>query len=367
MRTYLIGGLFILGWWGAVLFSAKEAPPQAPSLPPAQPIHAPSPIHRDELKQALLGNKKLMHTLLLHWDADAYLLEKQGVQGVKRLSANELAEASIAARSEEKPFPISILPQTYTAASILLALIPTNHLIALPKGFRDQGQLYPHQLTALIPTDFDAHHLDYLDNNPPDLVFIAPYSHLPTVQVLEKRGLPHVNLGNAWTEEDIQEAIQLTAHHVGVPQKGHLLNLFCKGALYRLDNALASIDQKLRILYLNHGSFFSVPTKKSLHGKLIDRLHFHAWWKQDDVSEEAWQIPIEIEEIIDLNPDLIFLSTTHPHEMYLYFSHHPALSELAAFKQGRVFFIDQQVQETPSQFYVLAYNDLVEPLLIENP
>ena len=47
------------------------------------------------------------------------------------------------------------LPQTYAAASFLLAIAQPHEIIALPKGMRHLSQIYQPEKLALIPENID--------------------------------------------------------------------------------------------------------------------------------------------------------------------------------------------------------------------
>lgn len=166
---YSFFGATILGWWALGL--RENHPPILTKIPTERAespvlMHQLSPLDRDTLKQALAGDYALMTRLIADWEVDARILNRAGVAQVKELSSAQYLQSQLLGRElaskvnvESK---IKVLPQTYVAASFLLALTQPEQIIALPTGLRKQEQLYPKALTSKIPLDVDRHNAEKL-------------------------------------------------------------------------------------------------------------------------------------------------------------------------------------------------------------
>ncbi len=128
-------------------------------------------MQREGLHQALAGQVPLMLQFIDQWEQDAQFLAQKGIAGIQHLSAENYLQAHILGRLLDDSSPETLrhlncrmhldqmqddsgrivpirdtfqrfLPQTYVAASFLLAIAKPEEIIALPKGVRRLPQLY---------------------------------------------------------------------------------------------------------------------------------------------------------------------------------------------------------------------------------
>ena len=158
VKLYLPIFVFILGWWS---FAFKKPPSKL--IETSQPrtalfsssLSQLSEIKRPLLLKALGGDIELMSQYIIDWDLDAQMIQSEGNNDVKRLpfsilkrsrEINQQIKSAHTTSSNEPSYIIDaagrtihinntyqrFLPQTYSAASMLLALVPAEQIVALP-------------------------------------------------------------------------------------------------------------------------------------------------------------------------------------------------------------------------------------------
>ncbi|CRX38518.1 ABC transporter substrate-binding protein [Estrella lausannensis] len=402
IATYTIAFLLIFSWW-MLAFRLHEADE------PKSIIHKGSAAHSRELliheettcqlvekevlKRALFGDTNLMAELILRWDIEAKILEKDGVKGIKRLSDDKLIESqkiarllhvgrtetsSFSYRSDEmsvviddmgSPFDLTlkrekILPQTYMAASILLALKGQESIIALPKGLKKQNHIYPSELTDSIPLEFDRYASEAICTQQPDIAFVSKYYSNPSsIDLLRSQEVDLFFVRDISSVEDLQEAINDISDVIGEPMKGRLLKTFVEAVFIAIDNWRTGCGFSLqgkKVMALTYYNRFFLPGKKTLTDHLLKRMGVdnYAALLPQDPRLESFSVPITEEEIAYFNPDLMIVLTDKPSEMEKLLSARPFLDEITAKIQNTISYISEDIQLTPSQVIALAYLDL---------
>lgn len=401
---YLLFGGFIMGWW-TLVFHKTSSPSvvnteisQALALENSVLLKELSPLQRSDLQRALAGHFSLMLKFIDQWDKDTLLLINKGIKGIKRLSKEKYLQAHILGYLIQQLPKESLhelnckmnlewiyddsgqqlhindtfkrfLPQTYIAASFLLAIAHPSEIVALPKGLRQLTQLYPTNILKQVCNDIDCLHSEELYLNKPDLAFVAPYSHPSALESLRNQNIQFYSLKHINTIQEIQEALLKIGHTSNHILEAQLLTIFMEAGFLSLDNRLLAMQQENRFsqalrrcLYLCHHQNYALPTTKCLTGQLMVRALKHCPHLLGFIpeSQEEWSIPFEQEQILQTSPDIIIISTP---SLYIQKSMDIALYSTEAFKNQRVFYIDEAAQESPTQYVVLAYFDLVQALI----
>jgi len=359
-------------------------------------------IDRNLLQQALSGDTRLMARLIADWDIDAQILSSNGFQDVSRLNPSDFLRSqslirllqnqdyaknatSILKQQNQhvvddtgnylnlKPIYKKFLPQTYVAASFLLSLIPPEHIVALPRSLRDQTQLYPLSLTEQIPLDIDRYNAEKLFQAGTDLAFVAHYSHPATIQALSNQGVLLYTMKNIQSLEDISHELIATGHITGRPLQAELLKIFIDAAMCAMDNHQAALVGQLkknhtqlpRILVVNFHQTFSVPTIQTLAGQIISRmplLNASLQLASDNNQANEWVIPLGKERLLNMDPEILVITTTNPDAAAKRICSDKSLRDLSAVRNQRLIFVDEAVQQSPSQYILLAYHDLIQAL-----
>lgn len=342
-------------------------------------------INRDSLRQALAGDFALMTRLIADWDIDAQLLEAKGIGEIQRLSQMDFLRAHLLGRALANPhnnelihLPETVkyqrfLPQTYTAASFLLALLPFSQIVALPNKLREQTELYPKAITNRILLDIDRYNSEKLFEEGPELAFVAHYSHPSTLQALRSQGIQLYMMKDLNTLQAISQELMTIGRLVNRPIEAELMTLFLSAASIALDNKLTLLKQHFSnrhkplptVLYVNYHNNFSIPTSRTLTGHFLQKIA--AWdislkYGEEHGLKEMWTIPIDKEHILNLNPDCMIIATEHPEAVKKHIMQDTALQKAKAVRKQQLYFVSECIQQSPCQYIILAYCDLIDSL-----
>ena len=387
MKGYAAIAFFICTWW-MVAFWPREEAIKACSRPTLCGPHSPlydylSPLSRDHLKEALQGNFLLMADLMRQWEVDAELLTSHGVSLKQALTRSERLRAQLLARrltlatSEELtshtacdrlpyvrddvgtlfslryPF-VRFLPQTYVSGGIGLTLCPITSLVAIHRGLWNQPQLYPPHRLQQIPMTIDRLDGEALFQNRPDVAFVALYSNPHALQTLRNQQIPLFFANKIGSLQDIFQTIQTLGHVYNRPQEAELLVLFARAAFEALD-ARVQLAHPQKMLYVTYRERFFLPGNQSVTYELLQRLGLNSALSSS--LEGVWRLPIDREQIVTWGPEKLIVSSPQHSQNAEQLKHDPA------FRGKEIRVIDEDVQETPNHFVVLAYFDLVNAVL----
>lgn len=343
---YLFCILFIGIWWG---LSFTESPRPLLPTPPSRP----SPkidfsFSRGELLQALQGDFVLMGRMILHWDVEAQVNGRLRLDPQKVLRAHYLAK-TIPLSPPAKVF--KVIPQTYVSAGILLAIATPNHIVALPRGLREQTALYPPSLTQKIPLDIDQYTTEKLFLTHPDFAIVSlDYTHPAALLALINQGIPIHATSQCETFEDILQEIQTLGTLTGQTAEAELLMLFMEAAFLKLDQIPKNKSQTLFLSYYEH---FYLPRISNITGALVLR----AGLPLPKVN------PLELKEyLLNADPETLVISVPSTINLLPILQKDAGYSQLRAVREGNVRIVNDDLFQTPTHFSVLAYYDLIEAL-----
>lgn len=391
LNSYCLATIVIVGWW--FLAFQHERPISQGYYHPNPDLNFPLPlfedhglfsINREQLHQALSGDLLLMGKLIAEWDVDAQLLLSKGYESVKRLSPKDYLHSQWLSRhfknhSETNYSPIQsdsqfkkFLPQTYLAASFLLALSPPEEIVALPPSLRKLIQLYPRSLTDKIPLDIDRCNSEKLFMAKPEIAFVASYSNPATIQTLSNQGIALYMTKDLSTLPDILKELLSIGNIANRPLEAEMLKIFMEAAMAANDNKIIMLtkyyaDNHLpfpRVLYLNYHQNFSIPTLRTITGQLLKRLGALDITLSTCLPNDTQKImiPLDKERLLNLNPDYLIVAAENHQALEKEIRRDAAFSELKALQKNKLFFVDEAIQDSPTQYIVLAYHDLIHVL-----
>jgi len=392
---YACAVLFVGIWWIVAFLPRGFVENHDETLEAPQKIceslEAPylASLSRSRLHKALLGDVDLMAGLIAEWDAEAELLEQSEVTHARRLPKDQFLRAQtlthrirrrhsgltdpyladprlVSQTKQDSPSP-QYLPQTYVAASFLLALTSPDQIMALPSEMRRITQLYPSELTRQIKLALSPYNTQRLWEARPAVAFIASYSQPATCAALRQQGIELCTLSDVTSIEQVQSALLQVGSKVGREEEAELLALFMDAALCALDNRLMLHQQTApeveNVLYVNYYSSFTAPSQRTLTGKLLKRLRINELAPLQAQGHSDWQIPLTQEQLQRCEPDRILLSCAQSSWLRHQLLTNPSMHSLPAVRNGRIYALDPEVQNSPSQFAILAYFDLVHSLM----
>lgn len=406
---YFTIAAFVMGWWMLAFRIHQPTPILSPPSDQANlTLHTSdllpflSPLQRDSLHKALAGDHHLMLQLMSQWQKDSEVLTNKGVNGIQALTDDAFLQAHLLSRLIEESSKEQLkafnrhlrlkemqddagrlikledtftrfLPQSYVAASFLLAIAPPEEIIALPKGLRDLPQLYATDSLDQVPQQVEYCRGEKLHLARPHLAFVAHYSHPPTLEMLRNQGIRLCTIKNIDTLSDIQETLLKVGHASNHPLEANLLAIFINASFMTIDNRLRALEQLsphpphsfTQVLYLYYHHQYMLPTTKSLSGQLLERAFSHCSSLQCPVKQSSieWRVPFDQEKIINCNPDCLILSIpSNATGFKEWMKTNQAFQGLNALRENLLFIVDETVQDSPTQYIILAYYDLFQAL-----
>jgi len=372
---YVVLSAAIFSWWFLALSPESDADFSVPiPVITASRLQLPmiSPIDRGDLKSALSGDISLITRLMADWDLDAQILEAQGIIGVQRLPQQNFIRGQMLGRhlQTQKPKIHSdkYLPQTYAAASMLFALLSADQIAALPTGMRQQSELFSKKLTDQIPLDLDRYNTEKLYIERPKMAFAAPYSDPASIQSLKNQSIPLYFMPSVASCQEIMDHLVCVGKAVHQSEKGELLALFMESALAAIDNRMKALQSIIvenggppKVLFLHDFLHYSTPAPHSLTGQLLCRLNLlDSSIKNMMLPEHLWTVPMTQEKIVEFAPEVLIVSSYDSESSWKRLNSLSAFRKVPALSTQKVFFVDSEVQQYPSQLLVLAYFDLFQ-------
>lgn len=386
---YLLAILFIITWWSCAFFPRSQQQPllsqfQAIPIQEQMGFTGLSPINRNDIIAALSGDLTSIYKFLIQWDIDAQLLQSHSAFNVKRIDHDKLllccklalelnqatpsqiqslrknyraisvADDTTTQFSLHKPYS-KILPQSYNAACILLALNCSDKIVAYPSGFEEWQPYFEH--TALNNTG--QLHAENLATVKPEVAFVADYSNPSTIEALKQQGIDIFTLSKLNSPEEICNAIQRVGHIVDRAPEAFVLSTFVEASFMHLDNCVAAMkisheEPKHPLILYYFGQWF-YPTDKNLTHQLLKRMEWGSSPHKlfDAPFPHQWLQPMGLEQLVSSKPShlIIACSNTYPTLKSDTLSTIPTQ------------YIDAQVQQSMSQHVVLAYFDILQSFL----
>ena len=200
----------------------------------------------------------------------------------------------------------------------------------------------------------------------PDLVLAAVYNNPDHVQLLRDAGIPVVVVVLFDTVDQVAANIRFVALLTGDEARAEELIAAMERRLARVEAAVAKAETKPRVLF--YSSFGSSAGKGSTFSDIVRRAG------GINLGDEALDGPfgeISLEKIVELNPDVIITDEYAPEdnaEWSKNFSNHPALANVNAKKNGKIYTVPARHLSTVSHHIVEGVYDvarLLHPDLVE--
>jgi iron complex transport system substrate-binding protein len=367
---------------GILLWTFGSKTPSPLATNPLKPLS----FDREQLLHALQGDVQEMERLTALWQEREATLKREIPQEKRPLIQQIPSLSVLVQKSSLEPVeewgktsfvddsgtvPLlpagsgGLLPQTYLSASILLSLCQPEEIIALPSGMRKHTSLYPTDAMKQIVLDTDRQSSEAIIMKQPRLAFVAYYSNPTTVQALKNQGISTLMLDSINTVDEVLQTIERIGLAAGYPTKGRLLARFTASALKAIDNERLAYGTSISkpVLYLSYHGTFSTPSQKTLTSQLLERLKAPTPIRVN--TSETFNYLLTQELLLALNPALLLISSNDIPSTRKAICSLPAVQQIAAARSGNLFFLDEEVQNSPSQYLALAYYDLCQALLSE--
>lgn len=200
----------------------------------------------------------------------------------------------------------------------------------------------------------------------PDLVLAATYNNPDHVKLLRDAGIPVVVVALFDSVGQVAENIRFVAHLTGDEERAEELISAMEERLAAIEAQAAKVETKPRVLF--YTAFGSSAGKGSTFSDIVQRAG------GINLGDEALDGPfgeLSLEKIVELNPDVIITDEFAPEDNAKWqenFSNHPALANVNAKKNGRIYTVPARHLSTLSHYIVEGVYDvakLLHPDLVE--
>ena len=200
----------------------------------------------------------------------------------------------------------------------------------------------------------------------PDLVLAATYNNPDHIKLLRDAGIPVVVVSLFDSVDQVADNIRYVAQLTGDEARAEELIAAMEERLAAIEAMAAKAETKPRVLF--YTAFGSSAGKGSTFSDIVQRAG------GINLGDEALDGPfgeISLEKIVELNPDVIVTDEFSPEdnaEWQENFSNHPALANVNAKKNGRIYTVPARHISTLSHYIVEGVYDvakLLHPDLVE--
>ncbi len=194
----------------------------------------------------------------------------------------------------------------------------------------------------------------------PDLVLAATYNNPDHIKLLRDAGIPVVVVSLFDSVDQVADNIRYVAQLTGDEARAEELIAAMEERLAAIEAMAAKAETKPRVLF--YTAFGSSAGKGSTFSDIVQRAG------GTNLGDEALDGPfgeISLEKIVELNPDVIITDEFSPEdnaEWQENFSNHPALANVNAKKNGRIYTVPARHISTLSHYIVEGVYDVAKLL-----
>ena len=261
--------------------------------------------------------------------------------------------------------PQRIVSLTLATDEILLSLVATERVRAVTYLAGDSIWTNVSEIARQVEhtVQSDPEQIIALE---PDLVLAATYNNPDHIKLLRDAGIPVVVVSLFDSVDQVADNIRYVAQLTGDEARAEELIAAMEERLAAIEAMAAKAETKPRVLF--YTAFGSSAGKGSTFSDIVQRAG------GINLGDEALDGPfgeISLEKIVELNPDVIITDEFSPEdnaEWQENFSNHPALANVNAKKNGRIYTVPARHISTLSHYIVEGVYDvakLLHPDLVE--
>lgn len=254
--------------------------------------------------------------------------------------------------------PQRIVSLTLGADEILLELVGPERLIGVTYNASDASlsNIADHPALAEVENIVEANP-EQLIALQPDLIVIGTFNDPAVIEQLANAGLTLFAI-NATNIEEVQASILTLGELIGETEQAQQMVEAMNDRLAAIDERLTQVEgEHPRVLYLSSGGW--VAGSQTTVDAIIQRAGGVNIAAQEGLV--SWN-QVSEETIIELNPDLVILSTYVTDEE---FRANPVFADLNAVQNERVYAPSDALLSTTSQYIVLGVEELAKLLYPE--
>jgi len=260
--------------------------------------------------------------------------------------------------------PERIVSVTLMTDEILLALVDKSKLVGITSLSADPGISNVAAEVIDIPNKLTLNVETIILLNP-DLVFLANWSDAGKVKQLRDAGLKVLQFKSHTKVSEIEAMILTIAKAVGETDKGESLINWINGKLTNVEKKVSLIPKGKKLTVMDYGTWGSSFGKGSSWDEII-KLAGLKNAVADFKSDQWGNVPISKEKLVEIDPDILILpgwvwgDPAGADKFYQKVVSDPALKNLKAVRNNRVFRIPEAHKSSTSQYIVYAVEDLAK-------
>ena len=255
--------------------------------------------------------------------------------------------------------PQRIVSLTLATDEILLSLVATERVRAVTYLAGDSIWTNVSEIARQVEhtVQSDPEQIIALE---PDLVLAATYNNPDHIKLLRDAGIPVVVVSLFDSVDQVADNIRYVAQLTGDEARAEELIAAMEERLAAIEAMAAKAETKPRVLF--YTAFGSSAGKGSTFSDIVQRAG------GINLGDEALDGPfgeISLEKIVELNPDVIITDEFSPEdnaEWQENFSNHPALANVNAKKNGRIYTVPARHISTLSHYIVEGVYDVAKLL-----
>ena len=255
--------------------------------------------------------------------------------------------------------PQRIVSLTLATDEILLSLVATERVRAVTYLAGDSIWTNVSEIARQVEhtVQSDPEQIIALE---PDLVLAATYNNPDHIKLLRDAGIPVVVVSLFDSVDQVADNIRYVAQLTGDEARAEELIAAMEERLAAIEAMAAKAETKPRVLF--YTAFGSSAGKGSTFSDIVQRAG------GINLGDEALDGPfgeISLEKIVELNPDVIVTDEFAPEdnaEWQENFSNHPALANVNAKKNGRIYTVPARHISTLSHYIVEGVYDVAKLL-----
>ncbi len=255
--------------------------------------------------------------------------------------------------------PQRIVSLTLSTDEILLSLVATERVRAVTYLAGDSIWTNVSEIARQVEhtVQSDPEQIIALE---PDLVLAATYNNPDHIKLLRDAGIPVVVVSLFDSVDQVADNIRYVAQLTGDEARAEELIAAMEERLAAIEAMAAKAETKPRVLF--YTAFGSSAGKGSTFSDIVQRAG------GINLGDEALDGPfgeISLEKIVELNPDVIVTDEFSPEDNAKWqenFSNHPALANVNAKKNGRIYTVPARHISTLSHYIVEGVYDVAKLL-----
>jgi iron complex transport system substrate-binding protein len=258
--------------------------------------------------------------------------------------------------------PKAIISLTSFTDDILIDLVDHRRLIGVTNFSEDPAISNVVDKIADIPYKLTIN-VEVIISLEPDLVFVANWSEADKVTQLRDAGIPVYLIATGLSVPVIQEKIRTVARLVGAVGEAETMIEQMDRRLAEVQEIVSAITEDQRLTVMDYSTWGSAQGAGSSWDEIIRRAGLINAVGQFTVDEWG-QVPLSKEKILEVDPDLLILpgwvygDPGEADTFYRQTVEDPALQDLSALRESRVYQMPEGLKAAASQYIVDAVEHL---------